>query len=61
MNAPSAAAILSEVEDHLAEALALLDRHRLGIVATPHIDLGLFYVRDALAKLSSPPQGRSAH
>lgn len=61
MNAPSAAAILSEAEDHLVQALALLDRYRLGIVATPHIDLGLSYVRDELARLSAPPQGRSAH
>ncbi len=45
MNAPVASAILSEVEQHLAEALALLDRHGLGAIAAPHIDLGLHYVR----------------
>jgi hypothetical protein len=60
MNAPAPAAILSEVERHLAHALALIDQHQLGTVAAPHIDFGLSYVRDALTELSSCSPERSA-
>jgi hypothetical protein len=60
MNAPAAATILSEVEQHLADALALIDQHQLGTVAAPHIDFGLSYVRDALTELSSRSPERSA-
>ncbi|WP_404711373.1 hypothetical protein [Sphingomonas sp. MMS24-J13] len=60
MNAPVAASVLREVEQHLAQALALLDQHQLGLVAAPHIDFGLSYVRDALTELSSRLPERSA-
>ena len=44
MDVPVVSSILSEVEHRLTEALALLDRHDLGAIAAPHIDLGLHHV-----------------
>ena len=46
MTAPSVTAILAEVEQHLTQALALLDEHGAGTAAAPYIDLGLSYIRD---------------
>lgn len=60
MNASAATSILSQVEQHLADALALIDQHEVGTVAAPHIDFGLNYVRDALTDLSSRSRERSA-
>ena len=61
MNAPSAAAILRDVENHLTTALALLDSHALGTVAAPHIDLALNYISDERVGLNADsPVARSA-
>ena len=46
-----AAAILNDVERLLMQALQLLDRHGLGGSAAPHIDLGLYQIRDEAAAL----------
>jgi hypothetical protein len=60
MNAPDVAGILSDVESHLTQALALIDRHHLATAAAPHIDLGLHFVRAELAEVNLPSAGRSA-
>lgn len=60
MNAPSGAAILREVEDHLANALALLDAHALGNAAAPHIDLGLNFIREEMATIGATSTGLRA-
>lgn len=60
MNSPDVTVVLDEVETHLTQALALIDRHKLATAAAPHIDLGLHYVRIELADVSLPSAGRSA-
>lgn len=60
MNAPSVAAILAEVEQQLAHALALLDEHGVGTAAAPYIDLGLSYIRDERSGFAHLSSGRSA-
>jgi hypothetical protein len=60
MHAPDVAIILSEVETHLAQALALIDQHQLGVAAAPHIDLGLHFIRGERAEFNLPLAARSA-
>jgi len=51
------AAILNDVERLLMQALQLLDKHGLGGSAAPHIDLGLYQIRDEAAALKAGGRG----